>query len=73
MKWTGVTVHFVDAGEDTGPIIAQEAVPVMEDDTVKTLKERGLEAEHGIYPRAIRLYAERLLRIEGRKVRILKK
>ncbi|MDI3533789.1 MAG: phosphoribosylglycinamide formyltransferase 1 [Thermosediminibacterales bacterium] len=72
VKVTGVTVHFVDEGTDTGPIILQEAVPVMEDDTVDTLAERVLKVEHRLYPEAIKLFIEGRLRIEGRKVKILK-
>lgn len=68
VKWSGATVHFADAGVDTGPIILQEVVPVMDDDTVATLAERILEKEHQIYARAIRLFAEGRLKIEGRKV-----
>lgn len=68
VKWSGVTVHFADAGVDTGPIILQEAVPVMDEDTAATLAERILEKEHQIYAQAIRLFAEGRLKIEGRKV-----
>ena len=67
----GATVHFVDEGIDTGPIVLQAAVPVLADDTEATLSERILAAEHRIYPEAIRLFAEGRLRIEGRRVRIL--
>lgn len=68
---TGCTVHFVDSGVDTGPIIIQAAVPVLEDDTEQTLAARILRQEHRIYPEAVRLYAEGRLRIVGRQVRIL--
>jgi len=68
VKWSGATVHFVDAGVDTGPIIAQAAVPVMDDDTEESLSERILEQEHRIYPEALQLLAERRLRIDGRRV-----
>ena len=68
VKWSGVTVHFADAGVDTGPIILQEVVPVMDEDTAATLAERILEKEHQIYAQAIRLFAEGRLKIEGRKV-----
>jgi phosphoribosylglycinamide formyltransferase 1 len=67
---SGCTVHFVDAGMDTGPIIIQAAVPVSPDDTEETLSERILRLEHKIFPHAIRLYAEGRLRIEGRIVKI---
>lgn len=69
-KITGCTVHFVDEGMDTGPIIIQAAVPVVQGDTEETLSARILEQEHKIYPEAIRLYAEGGLKIEGRAVRI---
>jgi phosphoribosylglycinamide formyltransferase 1 len=67
---SGCTVHFVDAGMDTGPIIIQAAVPVAPDDTEETLSQRILRLEHKIFPHAIRLYAEGRLRIEGRIVKI---
>jgi phosphoribosylglycinamide formyltransferase-1 len=67
----GATVHFVDEGTDTGPIVLQAAVPVLPDDTEETLSARILAAEHRIYPEAIRLFAEGRLRVEGRRVRIL--
>ncbi|WP_371368046.1 Phosphoribosylglycinamide formyltransferase [Sporomusa rhizae] len=71
-KISGCTVHFIDEGMDTGPIILQEAVPVLEDDTTETLADRILHVEHILYPRAIALYCERRLTIEGRRrVRIL--
>ncbi|MDO8885615.1 phosphoribosylglycinamide formyltransferase [Candidatus Oleimmundimicrobium sp.] len=73
VKVSGVTVHFVDEGLDTGPIILQEAVPVMENDTVETLHNRIHQAEYKIYPASIKLFAEGRLKIEGRKVRILEK
>jgi phosphoribosylglycinamide formyltransferase-1 len=67
---TGCTVHYVDAGCDTGPIIIQSAVPVLEKDTEETLSERILQQEHAIYPQAIKLIAEGKLRIEGGKVKL---
>lgn len=70
-KVSGCTVHFVDAGEDSGPIIAQRAVPVMEDDTEETLSKRVLEVEHQLLPEVIRLIAEGRVKLEDRKVRIL--
>ncbi|TWH47853.1 phosphoribosylglycinamide formyltransferase [Sporomusa sp. KB1] len=69
-KVSGCTVHFVDEGMDTGPIILQEAVPVLEDDTAETLSDRILHAEHILYPRALALYCEGRLKVEGRRVRI---
>ncbi|MDJ0764161.1 MAG: phosphoribosylglycinamide formyltransferase [Myxococcota bacterium] len=71
VKITGATVHFADSNYDTGPIILQEAVPVMEDDTPDTLAERVQAAERRIYPRAIALYAQGRLQKEGGRVRIL--
>ncbi|MBI3625967.1 MAG: phosphoribosylglycinamide formyltransferase [Candidatus Rokubacteria bacterium] len=68
VKISGATVHFVDEGVDTGPIICQAAVPVREDDTEETLSARILEQEHQLYPRAIRLYAEGRLSVVGRRV-----
>ncbi len=68
VRVTGATVHFVDEGVDTGPIIGQDAVPVLADDTEETLSDRILAVEHRLYPRAIRLYAEGRLRIAGRRV-----
>ena len=67
VKVSGCTVHFVDEGLDTGPIILQEAVPVYDDDTVESLHERIHQAEHRLYPQAIRLFMEGKLRIEGRR------
>jgi phosphoribosylglycinamide formyltransferase-1 len=68
VKVAGATVHFVDDGVDTGPIVLQSAVPVRDDDTEETLAARILVEEHRLYPEAIRLYAEGRLRIEGRRV-----
>lgn len=70
-KIAGVTVHFVDEGTDSGPIILQAAVPVLENDTPETLHARIQVEEHRIYPEAIRLLTQDRLRIEGRRVRIL--
>jgi len=71
VKVSGCTVHFVDEGTDSGPIILQAAVPVLEGDTEDTLSARVLEQEHKIYPQAIELYCEHRLQIEGRHVHIL--
>lgn len=71
VKVSGCTVHFVDEGTDSGPIILQAAVPVLDDDTEETLGARVLAKEHVIYPQAIQLFCEGKLKIEGRKVRIL--
>jgi phosphoribosylglycinamide formyltransferase-1 len=67
-KVAGCTVHFVTEGVDEGPIILQAAVPVLDDDTPETLAARILEQEHKIYPRAVQLFAEGRLRVEGRRV-----
>ena len=71
VKVSGCTVHFVDEGTDTGPIIIQVAVPVLEHDTEETLSESILEQEHKIYVQAIELIAEGRVKLEGRKVKIL--
>jgi phosphoribosylglycinamide formyltransferase-1 len=68
VKVSGATVHLVDEGLDSGPIVAQEAVPVRSEDTPETLAARILEAEHRIYPRAARLLLEGRCRVEGRRV-----
>ena len=68
VKFSGCTVHFVDEGMDTGPIIIQAVVPVLDNDTEAGLSERILKQEHKIYSRAIRLFAEGRLKIEGRRV-----
>ena len=70
VKVSGCTVHFVDEGTDSGPIILQAAVEVHEDDTEETLSARILEREHIIYPQAIKLFVEGRLEIVGRKVLI---
>ncbi|MBI4685012.1 MAG: phosphoribosylglycinamide formyltransferase [Nitrospirae bacterium] len=69
-KISGCTVHFVDEGMDTGPVIIQAAVPVLPDDTEDTLSERILSFEHKIFPEAIRLFSEGRLEVKGRKVLI---
>lgn len=71
VKLTGVTVHFCDEEYDHGPIILQEAVRVEDDDDVASLRARVQAVERRLYPRAIQLFAEGRLRIEGRRVRIL--
>ncbi|MBQ7705457.1 MAG: phosphoribosylglycinamide formyltransferase [Selenomonadaceae bacterium] len=71
VKVSGCTVHFVDEGTDSGPIILQAAVEVKDDDTEETLSARILEQEHIIYPKAIQLFVEGRLKIDGRKVKIL--
>lgn len=71
VKVSGCTVHFVDEGVDTGPIIIQKCVLVLEDDTQDILASRILEQEHKIFPEAVRLFASGKLNIEGHKVRIV--
>ena len=68
VRYTGCTVHFVDKGVDTGPIILQRVVPVRQGDTEELLSERILREEHRMYPEAVRLVAEGRVRIEGRRV-----
>ena len=67
-KLAGCTVHFVTEGVDEGPIIIQAAVPILDGDTPDTLAARILVQEHKIYPRAVQLFAEGRLRVEGRRV-----
>ncbi len=69
-KVAGVTVHFVDGGTDTGPIIVQKCVPVLEDDTPETLHARIQVEEHKAFPEALALLAAGRLSVEGRRVRI---
>lgn len=70
VKITGCTVHFVDAGMDTGPIIAQAAVPVFDDDDDARLRARILVEEHHLFPAALRAVAEGRVRVEGRRVHL---
>jgi len=67
VKVSGATVHLVDEGLDSGPIVAQEAVPVLDGDSVDSLSARILEAEHRIYPRAARGMLEGRVRVDGRR------
>jgi phosphoribosylglycinamide formyltransferase-1 len=69
-KVAGCTVHFVDEGIDTGPIIIQRAVPVLDDDDWHTLADRILEQEHKAYSEAIQLFVQGRLVVEGRRVRV---
>ena len=68
---SGATVHLVDAGYDTGPVVLQEAVPVEPGDTAEALAARVLAAEHRLFPRALALLADGRLRVDGRRVVIL--
>jgi len=70
VKITGCTVHFVDEFLDSGPILVQAAVPVLDDDTVEALSARILKQEHLIYPKAIQYMADGRITIDGRRVRI---
>jgi phosphoribosylglycinamide formyltransferase-1 len=68
VRWTGCTVHFVDEGLDSGPIVMQQPVPVRDGDTTETLAARILEQEHQLYARAIALFFSGRLRLVGRRV-----
>ena len=70
VRYSGCTVHFVDDGVDTGPIVIQRVVPVLDEDTVESLSDRILQEEHRAYPEAVKLWAEGRLRIDGRRVHI---
>jgi phosphoribosylglycinamide formyltransferase-1 len=70
VRVAGATVHFVDEGTDTGPVVLQAAVPVRGDDTEESLSARILAEEHRIYPEAVRLYAEGRIRLDGRRVHL---
>ena len=69
-RFSGCTVHFVDGGCDTGPVIVQAVVPVLEGDTEETLSARVLREEHRIYPRAIHWFAQGRLSLQGRRVAV---
>ncbi len=70
-KWGGITVHFVDEGEDTGPIIAQAVYPIWPDDTIDKIKQRGLSLEHKLYPQCINWLAQDFIRFEKKGNRIV--
>jgi len=70
-KVSGCTVHFVNEGIDVGPIILQEVVPVHDNDSVDSLSQRILMHEHEIYSKAIQLFVEGRLKVEGRRVKVL--
>ena len=72
VKFTGCTVHIVDEGVDTGPVVCQAVVPVLDDDTAETLAARILKEEHRIYSEAICLLVEDRIRIEGRRTLLQK-
>ena len=69
-KYSGCTVHFVNSGVDTGPIILQKIVKISDEDTEETLAKRILAQEHKAYPEAVRLFAENKIKISGRKTKI---
>lgn len=71
VKITGCTVHFVDEGVDTGPVILQESLPILEEDSVETLTNRIHEVEHRLYPEAVRLFSEGKLAVVGRRVKVI--
>ena len=70
VKYSGCTVHFVDEGVDTGPIVQQCVVPVCEDDDVASLSERILEQEHRLFPEVVGLFCNDALKVVGRRVHI---
>jgi len=67
-KVGGCTVHFIDYGEDTGPIIGQKAFAILPNDTIDTIREKGLKLEWELYPECIRFFAENRLKIESRAI-----
>ena len=69
-KYSGCTVHFVDSGMDTGPVIIQAVVEIKEKDTEKSLSEKILKEEHRIYPEAVNLFARKKIKVLGRKTHI---
>jgi phosphoribosylglycinamide formyltransferase-1 len=71
VKISGCTVHFVDESIDSGPVILQKAVPVMEEDSEESLSARILEQEHELYPRAVELFCEGRIKVQGRRVSII--
>ena len=70
-KYSGCTVHLVDEGVDSGPILLQAIVKVNENDDEETLSKRILSKEHKIYPEVVNLFARKKIRISGRRVKIL--
>src|SRR5690349_19982968 len=68
VKYSGCTVHFVDEGIDTGPIILQSRVKIKDGDTEQSLSKRILAKEHLIYPKAVKLFAEGRIKVKGRKI-----
>ena len=70
VKYSGCTVHFVDSGMDTGPVIIQAVVEIKEKDTEKSLSKKILKEEHRIYPEAVNLFARKKIKVLGRKIHI---
>ncbi|MNN03612.1 Phosphoribosylglycinamide formyltransferase [compost metagenome] len=70
VKLTGITVHFVDGGMDSGPVIAQQAVEITSEDTLESLESKIHQAEQYLYPQVVSLFAKGLVRLEGRQVTI---
>ncbi len=70
-KVSGCTVHFVDAGMDTGPVIIQATVRINEGDTKESLSKRILKEEHNIYPKAVNLFARKRIKVSGRRTIII--
>ncbi|MNO44766.1 Phosphoribosylglycinamide formyltransferase [compost metagenome] len=70
VKLTGITVHFVDGGMDSGPVIAQEAVEILPEDTLESLESKIHQAEQQLYPQVVSSFAKGLVRLEGRQVTI---
>ena len=70
VHWTGVTVHLVNDAYDDGPIVAQQPVPVLPDDTVETLQQRVLKIEHQLYPAVLRQFARDQVQVQGRTVTV---
>jgi phosphoribosylglycinamide formyltransferase-1 len=68
VRWSGATVHLVDADYDTGPIVAQQPIPVVPGDTAETLAARVLRAEHALLPAVVALAAQNRLHVDGRTV-----
>lgn len=71
VRYSGCTVHFVDAGVDTGQIILQSVVPINQNDTQKSLSARILKEEHKIYPETVNLFAKKKIKISGKKITII--
>jgi phosphoribosylglycinamide formyltransferase 1 len=71
VKVSGCTVHFVDEGMDSGPVILQKAVPVLEEDDEESLSARILEQEHQLYPEAVSMFCQGRIKVEGRRVSIV--